>query len=182
MNIPALVSRPAVSAILYLGAVLALGAFALTTCLDLREGQQRREDLQQRLAALEGRRPAIAGGANGAAGATDASPFLEARTVTLAGAVLQQRLEQAAAKAGGEISSEQIDLAGPDAKDGFITLTASLDIAQPALQGLLYDLETGAPFLIIPSLDVQSPLATGGDAQGPMRVTLALTGKWEAKP
>ena len=66
MNIPALVSRPAVSAILYLGAVLALGAFALTTCLDLREGQQRREDLQQRLAALEGRRPAIAGGANGA--------------------------------------------------------------------------------------------------------------------
>ena len=95
---------------------------------------------------------------------------------------MQQRLEQAAAKAGGEISSEQIDLAGPDAKDGFITLTASLDIAQPALQGLLYDLETGAPFLIIPSLDVQSPLATGGDAQGPMRVTLALTGKWEAKP
>ena len=182
MNLPALASRPAVSATLYLGAIVALGVFALGSALDLRQGQQRLDDMRQRLAALEGRRPAtIMGGADTASVRT-ASPFLEARTVTLAGAVLQQRLEQAAAKAGGEISSEQIDLAGPDAGDGFIGLTASLDIAQPALQGLLYDLETGAPCLIIQSLDVQSPLATGGDARGPMRVTLALTGKWEAKP
>ena len=121
------------------------------------------------------RGPATAGGPAAAARRAGGTPACHRRR-------REQRLEQAAAKAGGEISSEQIDLAGPDAKDGFITLTASLDIAQPALQGLLYDLETGAPFLIIPSLDVQSPLATGGDAQGPMRVTLALTGKWEAKP
>jgi len=182
MNLPTPPSRPLVAAVLYAGAIAALVGFALSTALDLSEGEQRLEGLRQRLAALEGRRPATVRGAGDAGGAPAGSPFLEARSVTLAGAALQQRMEQAVARAGGEIASEQIDLQGPDAKDGFIGLTASLDIAQPALQTLLYDIEAGAPYLIVQSLDVQSPLATGGDAQGPMRVTLALSGKWEAKP
>lgn len=182
MNRLALASRPAVSALVYAAAVAALVTFAVMSAFELQDGQRRLEGLQQRLAALEGRRPNIANASGAGSSSSTESPFLEARTVTLAGADLQRRLEQAAAKANAAVSSEQIDLAGPGAKDGFILLTASLEIAQPALQGLIYDLETGMPYLFIESLDIQSPLATGGDAQGPMRVTLSISGKWETPP
>ena len=41
--------------------------------------------------------------------------------------------------------SSQIDLQGTDSKKGFVSLTASCEVDQPALQQLLYDVEAGMP-------------------------------------
>ena len=41
-----------------------------------------------------------------------------------------------------------------------ISLMASCEIEQPALQQLLYDLEAGMPFLFVDQLVAQAPLPT----------------------
>ena len=71
------------------------------------------------------------------------SPFLDGRTITIAGAALQQRIEAAVAKAGGELSSSQVELDGPDDKNGFANLTASVEASQAAVQTILYDIAAG---------------------------------------
>ncbi len=105
-------------------------------------------------------------------------PFLDGRTVTIAGASLQERMAVAVANAGGVLVSSQVDLDGPEAKDGFIGLTASVEIGQPEAQSLLYDLEAGMPLLIVDKLSMQSPEQFGEPETGRMRMTVSLTGQW----
>jgi hypothetical protein len=62
---------------------------------------------------------------------------------------LQDRVEAAVKKAGGNVLSSQIDLQGPHSAEGFIGLTESLEIDQASLQPLLYDLEAGMPYLFV---------------------------------
>jgi general secretion pathway protein M len=52
---------------------------------------------------------------------------------------------------------------------------------QAALQKVLYDLESGMPFLFIDQLDVQVPqtTATGEGNAGRIRVVLGLSGQWQ---
>jgi general secretion pathway protein M len=52
---------------------------------------------------------------------------------------------------------------------------------QPALQKVLYDLESGMPFLFIDQLDVQVPQTTavGEGTTGRIRVVLGLSGQWQ---
>ena len=98
--------------------------------------------------------------ANNAAGAVPAgSPFLGGETITVAGAALLQRVAGAITRFGGTVQSSQVDLLGPQSKDGFVTLIISCEMEQPSLQKLLYDLEAGMPFLFIDQLVVQGPQA-----------------------
>jgi general secretion pathway protein M len=101
----------------------------------------------------------------------------------VAGAALQQRVTAAVGKLGGNVLSTQVDLAGTLSKEGFVSLVASCEIDQPALQQLLYDLEAGMPFLFVDQLVVQAPEAgTGQDglaAGGRMRVLLGVSGQWQ---
>lgn len=106
------------------------------------------------------------------------SPFLEGQTVTVAGAALQQRIGNAVKAVGGNVLSSQIDLQGTDSKKGFVSLTASCEVDQPALQQLLYDLEAGMPFLFVDQLTVQAPQQTGNEAAR-MRVLLGISGQWQ---
>jgi len=71
--------------------------------------------------------------------------FLIGKTITIGGAALQARVEAAVKEAGGVVLSSQIDLQGPQAAEGFISLTESLEINQASLQTFLYDLEAGMP-------------------------------------
>ena len=106
------------------------------------------------------------------------SPFLEGQTITVAGAALQQRVDAAVAKAGGAVLSSQVEIDGPQAKDGFVSLTENIEIAQPALQQLLYDIEAGMPYLFIDTLGVQTPQGVG-DVEGVrMIVVMGVTGQW----
>jgi general secretion pathway protein M len=109
------------------------------------------------------------------------SPFLEGQTLTVAGAALQQRIGSAVKAVGGNVLSSQIDLQGTDSKKGFLSLTASCELEQPALQQLLYDLEAGMPFLFIDQLTVQAPQAIGSaaDAATRMRVLIGVSGQWQ---
>jgi general secretion pathway protein M len=107
------------------------------------------------------------------------SPFLGGETITVAGATLLQRVAGAVAQYGGTVQSSQVDLQGPQAKDGFVTLVISCEVEQEGLQKLLYDLEAGMPFLFIDQLVVQGPQPTMVAAEARMRVLLAVTGQWK---
>ena len=104
------------------------------------------------------------------------SPFLEGQTVTVAGAALLQRVADAVTRFGGNVLSSQVELQGTQAKDGYISLIASCEIDQTALQRLLYDVEAGMPFLFIDQLVAQAPAAAGEG--GRMRVLLSVSGLW----
>ncbi|MGH9806535.1 MAG: type II secretion system protein GspM, partial [Terriglobia bacterium] len=95
---------------------------------------------------------------NNPAGAVPAgSPFLGGETITVAGATLLQRVATAITRYGGTVQSSQVDLQGPQSKDGFVTLIISCEMEQASLQKLLYDLEAGMPFLFIDQLVAQEP-------------------------
>ena len=130
---------------------------------------------------LEGRKASteVSGLASGPAG----SPFLEGRTVTVAGAALQQRVVAAVKDAGGNVLSSQVDLQGSQAKQGYVSLSANCEVGQGALQQLLYDLELGMPFLFIDQLVVQMPQSGGGVSveteAARMRVQIDVSGLWQ---
>ena len=80
---------------------------------------------------------------------------------------------------GGSVQSSQVDLAGPQSKDGFVTLVISCEMEQPNLQNLLYDLEAGMPFLFIDQLVVQGPQASTIAGGARMRILIAVSGQWK---
>ena len=130
---------------------------------------------------LEGRKPSTL--PSGLASGMSGSPFLEGPTVTVAGAALQQRVVAAVRDAGGNVLSSQVDLQGSQAKQGYISLSASCEVGQGGLQQLLYDLESGMPFLFIDQLVVQMPQSGGGAGveteSARMRVQIDVSGQWQ---
>jgi general secretion pathway protein M len=106
-------------------------------------------------------------------------PFLIGKTITIAGAALQERVEAAVKKVGGNVLSSQIDLQGPRSAEGFVGLTESIEIGQAALQPLLYDLEAGMPYLFVENLAIQAPQAFGEAEGTPMRVLMQVSGQWQ---
>lgn len=108
--------------------------------------------------------------------APEGSPFLEGQTLNVAGAALLQRVAAAIRRADGNVLSSQVDLDSDRAKDGWVGLLVSCDIAQASLQPLLYDIEAGMPFLFIDQLVVQAP--TAGVDSSRMRVLIGVSGQW----
>ncbi len=106
------------------------------------------------------------------------SPFLEGPTVTVAGAALMQRVSSAVARLDGRITSSQVEILGTRLGDGFVGVTASVELAQPDLQKLLYDLEAGMPFLFVDQLVAQGPVSAEPD-DGRLRVQLSVYGQWQ---
>jgi general secretion pathway protein M len=104
------------------------------------------------------------------------SPFLQGQNLNVAGAALLQRVGAAVTRAGGSVLSSQVDLDKPRAKNGWVALVVSCDIAQASLQPLLYDIESGMPFLFVDQLAIQTP--TTGANSGRMRIMLAVSGQW----
>jgi general secretion pathway protein M len=112
--------------------------------------------------------------------AVDGSPFLDGKTITIAGAALQQRVEAAVAKANGLLTSSALELDGPDAKNGFINLNASMEVSQSAVRTILYDIEAGMPYLFVDKLSIQSPEVFGEPETGRMRMTVWVVGQWQS--
>jgi general secretion pathway protein M len=166
-----------------LGYVVVVGALAATTMWFVGDFFERSNAVaiaRERLARIDSlAKPAPAALETGGPLATG-SPFIEGQTITVAGAALQQRIGSAVARTGGAVLSSQIALDGPQAKDGFVGLTASVEIAQPALQPLLYDLEAGMPYLFLDTLAVQSPQAFGEAESARMRVVVGMSGQWRS--
>jgi len=174
--------RGGIAALIYFAIVAAALALAGVLVADLMAKADALSAAKTRLAELDGRTRAGAANVGGSDPQAAGSPFLEGETVTVAGAALQQRVNAAVDKAGGAVRSSQIELDGPQARDGYVTLTANVEIAQPDLQSLLYDLEAGMPYLFVDTLAVQAPQTFGEAENAKMRVVLGVTGQWQAKP
>lgn len=170
---------PGVATLVYGLVVVVFLLLAWSTLADLYQRYTDYAAAGELLDQIEGRKPAPAGGNVLAGSAPIGSPFLEGPTVTVAGASLQQRVTGAVGKVGGNVLSSQVDLDGTKAKQGYVSLVASCEVDQPALQQLLYDLEAGMPFLFVDQLVVQAPQTGAGEDGGRMRVLLGVSGQWQ---
>jgi general secretion pathway protein M len=164
----------------YVGTVAVLSLLtwgSLAGVLDRRETIAAAAQLLQQ---LEGRGPGRVADAGATSGQTPAgSPFLDGQTITIAGASLLQRIGVAVTRVGGNVLSSQVDLQGTRSKDGFVSVIASCEMSQPALQQLLYDLEAGMPFLFVDQLVVQTPATSSDESSTRLRVLLAVSGQWQ---
>ena len=161
-----------------LAVLLMLAWSGVSDILERREAVATASDL---LAQLEGRRPSVLVPTGAGASAIPAgSPFLEGQTVTVAGAALLQRVADAVTKVGGNVLSSQVDVQGTQVKDGYVSVLASCELDQAALQRLLYDLEAGMPFLFVEQLVARSPqTAAATQESGRMRLLLSVSGQWQ---
>jgi general secretion pathway protein M len=174
---------PTAAAILYVGVVLGLGITAWTTMAQIQERRDEVADTAATLSQLEGRTPATTprGRPRDAEAPMAGSPLLEGATMTVGGANLLQRVASAITKLGGSILYTQVDLEGPQAKDGFVGVTVNCEVAQPELQKLLYDLEAGMPFLFIDQLVAQGPATPGTTPEGKLRILISVSGQWQGQ-
>jgi general secretion pathway protein M len=169
--------RATLALVAYVALVAAFLGSSLWFINDLETGRRRIEDVQMRLDHMKARSPSAP-----ADGAVERSLFLSGPTITVAGAALEQRIKEAAEKSGGAVTSSQVDLDGPDAKDGFLRLTASIETDQPGVQSILYDLEAGAPYLFVEKLSIQSPESFSEPETGRFRMTVSVLGQWRPNP
>jgi general secretion pathway protein M len=171
-----LVGSPLVAVATYVALVMVLLAVAVTSLVDILGHRESVAAATAMLEQLEGRKPLAAGGRSGEAGAPSGSAFLEGGTVTVAGAALLQRVATAVTKVGGNVLSSQLDLQGPQAKAGFVSMVANCELEQSSLQSLLYDLEAGMPFLFVDQLDIQVGTSPGDNK---LRFPLGVSGQWQ---
>lgn len=175
-------TRPLLAMLGYAAAVVVLLAMAWSGIADILDRRQSIRAAGDLLAQLEGRKASpLAQAGAGAAQVPTGSPFLEGQTLTVAGAALLQRVADAVNKVGGNVLSSQVDVQGVQAKDGFVSVLASCELDQAALQRLLYDLEAGMPFLFIEQMVAQSPQTATPQEGGRMRLLLAVSGRWQGE-
>jgi general secretion pathway protein M len=170
-------TSPMLAAAAYAGLVLALLAMVVSSVVDILGQRAAVASSAAMLEQLEGRKAVASGGQSAGAGMPSGSAFLEGATVTVAGAALLQRVAGAVTKLGGNVLSSQLDVQGTHSKAGFVSMVASCELDQPALQTLVYDLEAGMPFLFIDQLAVQAPTTSSGE--GKLRILLAVSGQWQ---
>ena len=170
-------ASPILAAAAYAGLVFALLVMVVTSIVDILDQRAVVASSAALLDQLEGRSTAASGGRSADVLMPSGSAFLEGATVTVAGAALLQRVAGAVTKLGGNVLSSQLDLQGTQSKAGFVSMVASCEIDQPALQPLIYHLEAGMPFLFVEQLAVQAPTSSSGE--GKLRILLAVSGQWQ---
>ena len=101
-------------------------------------------DLEKKLDALkEGRK-------------ADNSKIIEAQTLSISAATLQETVKGIITGRGGSITSERVEK--PDALGNFRVINVSIDAILPdtrALSDVLYGVETRTPYLIIKEVDIR---------------------------
>jgi general secretion pathway protein M len=174
-----LTGNPLVAVALYGAVVILLGFATWTALADIYERQVALSRIQTVLDDMEGRKTAPGGPRTPSASVPAGSPFVEGGTVTVAGAAILQRVAAAVTRYGGNMLSSQVGLEGPQSKTGMISVTVTTELREPQLQELLYDLESGMPFLFVDQLVVQMPQAATGTDGGRLRVLLGVSGQWQ---
>jgi general secretion pathway protein M len=100
--------------------------------------------------------------------------YLEGETRALAQAALLQRVAQVVARAGGTVTSSEVETDMPQDKARSLKVTANLEIEQRGLQAMVYNIEISKPLLFIESIAVNAP--AGGE--GKLRVVMQVSGQW----
>jgi general secretion pathway protein M len=163
----------AVLAALLLACVFAAGLSVQMRSDAGRELAERRELLSR----LQTKIRADAGRSNVAA---PPAAFLDAPTQGIASAKLQAYLAQLAELQQAGLVSSGGEAAKRDEAPDTIRLQATLDMDLKALRGMLYQLESGTPYVFVDALTVQPASATAGRAiEDPqLRATLSLRAFW----
>ena len=109
-----------------------------------------------------------------------AAAFLDAGTTGLAAAQLQSYLSQVAARQQAILISYGVEPARREDSPDSIRVQVTLEVSQKSVQGLLYQLESGTPYVFVDSLAVQLPSTTGqrGAEDPKLRLTLSLRALW----
>ena len=164
----------AVLALLLLACVLAVGLSFQIRSDAGRELAERREMLSR----LQTRMRADAAGRSNATAPPAA--FLDAPTQAIANAKLQAYLVQLADLQHAGLISSGGEAAKRDETPDTIRLQARLDMNLKALRAMLYQLESGTPYVFVDALTVQPASATAGRAiEDPLlRATLSLRAFW----
>jgi len=122
-------------------------------------------------------------------GGADAAQFavISAPTETVAASTLQQYLLDRLEQTGGTVQRVQAETARDAKSDGMRRVTAEIvfDAPSDALQHLLFDLETGTPFVFVDTLSAQ-PASASGTAKmgmGPevLRSSLVVSSYWSSQ-
>jgi general secretion pathway protein M len=171
--------NPIVAVAGYVGPVLALTFATWVALADIYQRQAGLAGTRAMLDQLEGRRSSPGGTRALAGSVPPGSPFVEGETVTVAGAAILQRVAGAIQRYGGNVLSSQVGLEGPQSKSGMVSVTLSAEVGEPDLQKVLYDLETGMPFLFVEQLVVQSSRGVADSDGGRLRVLLGVSGQWQ---
>lgn len=112
--------------------------------------------------------------------AAPAAAFVTAPTQGLAGAQLQAYLQRVADNRHAVIISSGMEPNKHEDRPEAIRLQATLDADLQSLQALLYQLESGTPYVFVDSLNIQIPGVNAQHAiEDPLlRVTLGLRAIW----
>src|SRR5262245_21305119 len=118
---------PTGAAVLYVAVVAGLGVLSWTTVAEIQARTEAVADTAAILMQLDGRTPPPArrSRTREADPAMAGSPVLEGATMTVGGANLLQRVAGTITKFGGAILYTQVDLEGPQSKDGFVVVTVN---------------------------------------------------------
>lgn len=103
--------------------------------------------------------------------------FVSASTSGLASAQLETYLSQLIGKARATLVSSSVKPADRADRPDTLSIQVSVEIPYEALQGLLYQLETGTPYVFVDSMSVLPDRARETSAL-PMKVTLNLRALW----
>jgi general secretion pathway protein M len=162
-----------VAFVLLLVALVSVTGISLQSRADAgRESSERREMLSR----LEARLRASAGRPTAAPPAA----FLDASTPGLASAQLQSYLGQLAGDKNASLVSSGGEAAKRDDAPDTVRIQATLDLNMRSLRAVLYQLESGTPYVFVDALSVQPVNATaGGSIEDPLlRTTLSLRALW----
>jgi general secretion pathway protein M len=153
--------------------VAVLGLLLAARADAVRETSERREILSR----LEAR---LRTNANRPMATAPPTAFLDASTQGLASAQLQSYLAQLASDQRANLVSSGGEAAKRDDAPDTIRLQATLDMNLKALRAVLYQLESGTPYVFVDALTVQPAGATAGRAvEDPLlRTTLSLRAFW----
>jgi general secretion pathway protein M len=154
-----------------------LVAWSLESRWDAADELSDQQDMIARLTAS-----ARAKGGPGAAGSLEKAPataFLDAPTPGLAGAALEAHVARLAGEHATLVSFAVQTPASADASDA-VRIEANMEITLRALQELLYDLESGTPYVFVESMTARAatPTAPSGNQDAAMRVTIGLRALW----
>ena len=162
----------AVFVLLLLVSVSMMGMSLQARADAVRESSERREMLSRLEARLQAK----------ASRPTTAPPaaFLDASTPALASAQLQSYLGQLAGNQNASLVSSGGEAAKRDDAPDTVRVQATLDMNLESLRAVLYQLESGTPYVFVDAMAVQPVNATAGHAvEDPLlRTTLSLRALW----
>lgn len=160
-------------------ACITVAGLALQMRSDARADLDEKRAAFARFAAL----PAARAGGSAGIGRAPAAALIDAPTQGQAGAQLEAYLSRLARAQGASVMSSGVEgerKAEPEA----IRVQATLEASLTAMQSLVYQLETGTPYVVLESISIQP--ATGGPQAAALgdpalRVVVMLRAQWRRR-